>query len=357
MYYFFPGLIAGALAALLLFSPTAGTEVYPEWWGGIKDISALATSPAKARANIRFFVRADDSAYFLLKSNGEVAVSGIVAEGLAAFSGNGEYLAKFQKIGSEVEYLNASGDRFWKIESMEYPYLSHGGKLIFLMNGDHTGIRVADYNGNISQTRIAGRTCTALAFSDVGDFGGVGFLDGSYCFVSPRGKIIHRGRAPQGAMVKGVAVAGNGLYAAVHYGTVGRDTIRLIDIESGDHEEADLAHVHMVKTSLHVDGEGYCIIIDGDRVLRVAKSGRIKLAMSVPPKRHGHSSITRRGGACAVTYTMQNGTARLILFRDNGTVLLSKEFPSESFLDASLRDGLLFLRGSDSVYCYRIEER
>lgn len=357
MIYFFPGLIAGALAALLLFSPMAGTGVHPEWWSGIKNIPALEKSPGNERAKTRFFVRANDRDYFLLKGNGEASVSGSVADGLAAFSGNGEYYAKYQKIGTEVEFFNASGDRFWKIESMEYPYLSHGGKMMFLMNGDHTGIRVVDYNGNISPTRIAGRTCTALAFSDSGDFGGVGFLDGSYYFINPGGKIIHSGRAPERAMVKGIATGGNGRYAAVHYGTNSKDYLRVIDIESGDYDEAELAHVHRVKTSLHVDGEGYCTIIDFDRVLRVAKSGRVKLTLGIPPKRDGHSSIACHGGIYAVSYTMQTGASRLMLFRDDGTVLVSKEFPSESFLDAMLTDNLLFLRGSDTIYCYSIQGR
>jgi len=51
---------------------------------------------------------------------------------------------------------------------------------------------------------------------------------------------------------------------------------------------------------------------------------------------------------------MQNGTSKLIMYNDEGVILFSREFPSESFLDATLRDGLLFLRGSDNIYCYSI---
>jgi hypothetical protein len=357
MRYFFPGLIAGALAALLLFSPTTGIEIHPEWWGTLKNISAIETSPAKQPTAARFFVKVNDQNYFLLKGNGSALISGTVADGLTAFSGNGAFYAKFQKIGTEVDFFNASGDRFWKIESMEYPYLSHGGKLILLMNGDHTGIRMVDYNGNISPARISGRTSTALSFSDSADFGGIGFLDGSYCFVNPKGSVIHRGRAPQGNMVKGIAVSGNGRFAAVHYGSNRKDYLRVIDIESGDNDEVELAHIHPVRTSLHVDGDGYCAIIDGDRIMRVSSSGRVKLRLDIPPKRYGQSSISFRDGIYAVAYTMQTGASRLMLFRDDGTVLLSKVFPSESFLDASLQDDLVFLRGSDNIYCYRLQGR
>ena len=66
------------------------------------------------------------------------------------------------------------------------------------------------------------------------------------------------------------------------------------------------------------------------------------------------SAISCRDGLFAVSYTMKNGTSKLILYREDGVIIFSREFPSESFLDATLRDGLLFLRGSDNIYCYSI---
>jgi hypothetical protein len=352
MRYFFPGLIAGALAALFLFEPTAGFEIYPEWWSAVKSISVLEKSAHNNPADARFFVKTNDNDYFLLKANGEVSVSGSVSDGLTAFSGNGQFYAKYQKVGTDVEFFNAKGDRFWKLESLEYPYLSRNGKLILLLNGDHTGIRMVDYNGNIIGTAISGRTCTAICFSDRADYGGAGFLDGSYYFVDARGKVMNGGMAPQGSMVKGVAVSGNGLYAAVHYGNNQKDFIRIINLESGDYDLAELAHTHPVKTSLHVNDGGYCAVIDVDRILYISASGRVKLNIGIPPKRHGHSSISYRNGVYAASYTMQTGASKLLLFREDGVILFSKEFPSESFLDASMQGSLVFLRGSDNIFCY-----
>ena len=354
MRYFFPGLIAGAIAALFLFEPAPGTEIRPEWWGAVKNLQALEKSPRSRESRARFFVKVNERDYFLLKSDGQADVSGTVTDGLTAFSGNGQFYAKYQKVGTDVEFYNAKGDRFWKLESLEYPYLSHNGRLILLMNGDHTLIRMVDYNGNILGTAMSGRTCTAISFSDRNDFGGAGFLDGSYYFVDARARVMASGMAPQGSFVKGVAVSGNGLHAAVHYGNNQKDFLRIINCESGDYDLAELAHAHQVKTSLHVNDEGYCAVIDVDRIMHISESGKVKLTIGIPPKRSGHSSISYRNGVYAASYTMQTGSSKLILFRDDGVILFSREFPAESFLDASLQDGLLFLRGSDNVFCYSV---
>lgn len=356
MRYLFPGLIAGALAALFLFSPSPAVEIHPCWWGGIKNLAAIETSSDKGSKAV-FPVRAGEQDYYLLKGNGAVAVSGSVTDGCAAFSGNGRYFAKYQKVGNNVEFFNAQGDRFWKIDSMEYPYLSYGGKCILLMNGDQSGIRMVDYNGNIAPLCISGKTCTALSFSDRSDYGAAGFFDGTYYIINAKGKIISSGAVPAGTMVKGLAVSANGLYAAVHYGGSRRDHVRIIEIESGDHDDVELAHVHQVKTSLQIRKDGYCTIIDVDRILQMSSSGSVRLNLAIPPKRPGHSSISCLNGTYAVSYTMQNGGSRLMLFRDDGVVFFTKEFPSEAFLDASLQDSLVFVRGSDTVFCYSMHAR
>jgi hypothetical protein len=353
MRYFFPGLIAGALVALVLISPGPGDELYPEWWGAIKSIPSLEKS-AERGGKTTFFVRASDQDYYLLKGNGDVAVNGSVTDGLAAFSGNGRFYVKFQKVGSSVEFFNARGDRFWKLESLEYPYLSHGGKLVLLMNGDHTGIRMVDYNGNMLPRRLSGRTCTVIAFSDRGDYAGVGFIDGSYSFVNVKGKVIGSGMTPKGTIVKGVSVSRNGSFAAVHYGNNRKDYLRVIEIGSGDQDAVELSHVHPVKTSLYTGSDGLTTIIDVDRILNVSSSGRVKLSINIPPKRSGHSAISRDNDVYAVTYTMQSGVSRLLLFRDDGVILLSRDFPSESFLDAKIQGDLVFLRGSDNIFCYSL---
>ena len=355
MKFFFPGLIIGAIASLFLLTPTAGTEIDPEWHGGLRAIPAIEPSPRKSSTPVRFFVKNKDTEFYLLGGNGAVVQSGSIEDGLIAFSGDGQFYVRFQKVGSEIEFFNVKGDRFWKIESMEYPYLSHNGKLIMLLNGDQSGIRFVDNNGNgIGAGPVSGRTCTAIAFPDHGDFGAAGFLDGTYFAVNARGKIIARGAAPRGNIVKGVAVSGNGAYTLVHYGNTQKDSIRIIENASGGQEELELKYVHPVKTSLYITDGGNGVVLDTDRILYVSGSGRVRFSIDIPPKRDGHSSISYQDGIFAAAYTMRNGSSKLLLFRDDGIVLFSREFPAESFLDAVVRNGLVLLRGSDNLFCYRI---
>jgi hypothetical protein len=355
MRYLFPGLLAGAVAALFFFIPVAGFEIYPEWWSPIGSIQNLQKSPGRKPGGPLFFVKTGDRDYFRIRGNGEVAVSGTVTDGLSAFSGDGRFYVKYQKSGTSLELFNEKGDRFWKIESLEYPYLSRNGKLILLMNGDQSGFRAVDENGNPLPAAISGRIATAVVFSPAGDCAGVGFFDGSYYFVSSKGAVTGRGKTPAGTMVKSMAVSGNGRFAAVHYGNNRKDFIRVIDIGDDDYDDEELRHVHQVKTSVFAGDDGFFTIIDVDRVLYLTSSGRIRYAIAIPPKREGHSAISCRDGLYAVSYTMKNGTSKLILYRDNGVILFSREFPSESFLDSSLGNDLLFLRGSDNIYCYSIQ--
>ncbi len=354
MLYFIPGFIAGALAALLLFTPAAGPEIDPEWWGSLSSIGEIEASPLVKPSRASFFVRTGDTGYNILKGNGEIELAGDAGEGLAAFSGDGRFHMRYRKVGTEVEFYNAAGERFWKVPSLEYPYLSRNGKLIFLMNGDQSAIRVADYNGRVLGEPLTGKTCTALGFSDRNDRGAAGFLDGTFYFVDSSGKILAKGRAPEGSIVKGVAVSGNGRFGAVHYGNNRKDCLRIVTTESGDYDDCCLSRVHHSKTSLHLDDEGFCTILDGNRLIRVSPSGRVKLNLAVPATRPGHSSVRCGGGVCAASFVTESGTPMALLFREDGTVLFSKRFPSESFLDASLQGGLLLLRGSDHLFCYGI---
>jgi hypothetical protein len=354
MRFFLLGIIAGAVASLFIFTPRAGIELYPEWRADMKTIGSIEKSPNIFPAETQFFIKSEQD-YYLLRGNGEIFFSGRAGDGLTAFSGNGLNYLKYQKVGTEIEFYNFRGERFWKMESLGYPYLSHNGRLIFLLNGDQTSVRFVDHNGNeIGSRTVSGRTCTALSFSDHGDCGGFGFLDGSYYVINAKGRVIDRGMTPQGTLVKGIAVSGNGLYASVHYGNNKKDFVRVIDISSEDYGDVALNHIHPVKTSLHMTDEGYCTIIDVDRILYITSSGKVKYTINIPQKRSGHSALSYARGIYSASYTMQNASSRLVLFKEDGTLLFSKEFPTESFMDSVIKQNLVFLRGSNNLFCYSI---
>ncbi len=354
MRFFFLGIIIGAAASIFFFTPRPCIEVYPEWHAEIKAVSRAEKSPHAFPDEMNFFLKFDQE-YHILKANGGIFYSGKTGDGLTAFSGNGLNYIKYQKAGTDIEFYNFRGERFWKMESLEYPYLSRNGRLIFLLNGDHTSVRFVDYNGNeIGSKRVSGRTCTALSFSAHGDCGGIGFLDGSYYFVSAKGMVIGRGMTPKGTLVKGIAVGGNGRYGSVHFGNNKKDFVRIINISSEDYEDVPLDHIHHVKTSLCVTDAGFCSIIDVDKIMSITPSGSVKFAVTIPQKRPGLSALTYRNGIYAASYTMQNASSRLILFKEDGTVLFSKEFPAESFMDSTINRNVVFLRGSNNLFCYSI---
>lgn len=78
--------------------------------------------------------------------------------------------------------------------------------------------------------------------------------------------------------------------------------------------------------------------------------------MKVPGKRYGQSSITHDAGLYAVSYAAEKGEAKLMLIRDDGTLIFSRDFINESFLVSTLKNGLLFARGSENLYCYSIHQ-
>jgi hypothetical protein len=356
MKYFIPGLIIGALMNVFLFGPAGGIEVYPEWTGSLKAMEKIEPSRDPGIGKKTVLAVKEDGGYTMMGGNGEVLHSTRI-NGFFAASGNGRYYIEYQKVGTSVDFYSFKGDGFWKLKSMEYPYLSYNGRLVMLLNGDHSRIRLVDYNGNEIGARIIyGRLCTVISFSDGSDIGAAGFLDGTYYFVDHKGAVINTGRAPSGNAVKGVAVSDRGLYAAVHYGDEASDSVRIIDAVSGKYSEARLKSVHPVKTSMCVTDDGMTAFMDLDTITGFSPSGGAVFEIRIPPKRYGFSTIRRYGNVYSATYTKTNGEARFCLFRKDGTVIIERDYPTESFMESSFRDGLVFLRGSDSLYCYRIHQ-
>lgn len=355
MLYFFGGVLIGAILNIFFLQPLGGIKIYPEWHAKIDDIERIKQSRnVSAKNPARFFIKKNDSAY-IIKGDGSLLLKTEIADYLTAFSGNGRYYIKFKKVDTDIEFYNINGDRFWKKKARDYPYLSYNGKLIFLMNGDHSRIRILDYNGNeIGENQIVGRMCTVLSFSEQSDYGGLGFLDGSYYAVDKNGKIILSGTTPSGTMVKGMAISSNGAFAVIHYGDTEKDFIKIIHIQESEYKNIRLSNVHPVKTSIYINNNGYVTIIDIDNIFHISNNGKIEYNIKIPAKRYGFSAISYNKGLYSVSYSKTDGGSKLILFKENGTILLSKEFRAESFLQSVIKKNVIFLRGSDNLYCYSI---
>jgi len=354
MKFLIPGVLAGFILNLFILHPRGGVEIYPLWTVSIKNIQGIEM-PAYPHGEYHDVFVNDRNTVHIIKKTGMVKKIELPAENLYSFSGNGKFYVRYDKVGDHIEFFNIGGDRFWRIKSREYPYLSRDGRLIFLLNGDHSRVRFIDFNGNeIGVRQVYGRLCTVISFTDSGNRGALGFADGRYFIIDEKGQPAAEGKVPGKNVVKGIAVSGNGRYGAVHYGGADSDSVLIVDIEKKAESTIRLDGVHSVKTSLHITDEGDTTIFNSDSLLNYSSYGGLNFRIRVPEKRPGDSRISFNGRVYCATYTMADGFSRMIIFRNDGNILLSREFAGDSFLVGELTGTVVLLRGSDNLYCYSL---
>ncbi len=353
MAYFFTGLMGGAVLSIFLFLPQPSFQIYPEFYGTIENINRIELSPSGNFNGAGIFPVRTDSSLILINGTGRAVKRKIFDEALYSFSGNGLYYVRYYKTGREVEFYNIDGERFWKKGSREYPSLSFNGRIVPMVNGDQSRVRILDNNGNeTGEKSITGKLCTVISFSDPYDNAGIGFLDGNYYFINDRGRIINKGKVPGGNIIKSIALSRNSNFAAVHYGNTEFDFVRIIDIGKKKYFHAKLRRSHKVKTAIFVTNRGLTSIIDYDNLLGLSSDGNILFRIVIPPMREGFAKISYNGNIFAAAYTIEKGPAKLLVFREKGDIIFSKEYQSEKFLDPDFNENLLFLRGSRSLFCY-----
>lgn len=353
MKYLFVGIIAGIILNIFILFPSAGRAIIPEFNLAIKTLEPPKTSLLNSNKK-SFNVRAGKSLW-KISPVGHVSGKITAKEELAAFSGSGSYYITYKKVGKEIEFFNESGSRFWKLKSLEYPYLSRNGKLIFLMNGDHSRIRVVNHNGNLENApSFAGRLCTVITFSPENDFGAGGFLDGSFFLVGPQRQILYRGMTLAGKPVKGLAVSSTGKFMLVHCGTTEQDEILVIDLEKKNTGQLILKSVQVSQSTLLVDDTGRGTAFDGDRIIHFDKGGDEIFSLDVAPKRDGHAALVHGRGFIVGGYTDTQGTGRAIIFDLEGRIIFSKICTGESLMDVSILGNRILLRGSDNLYSYSL---
>jgi hypothetical protein len=354
MKYFILGFITGvALGFIPLVGPSVGFEIHPEWHGAVAAPDRVEPSPNAELAKFFLPPLLVMNGVFRLDASGALKGAFTSKEKLVAASGSGEYLAEYEKVGRSVEFFNIRGERFWKIKSLEYPYLTHNAKLVLLLNGDQSKIRIFDFNGAEAGLKsISGRLCTAIAFSGESDCAAAGFMDGNYYLLGADGSLALRGAAPKGAMVKSLAVSPDGRYLAVHYGGAGGDFVRLCDAAEKSVDEMKLRTAYFTRMPLSVNNAGSVALIDRNRFVVTDDDCDIDLDMAVPEQRDGHAAIGYRGGLYAVAYSREKGGAQFFMVRKSGEVLFARTIDEEPFLDCALGERFILLRGAQSLYCY-----
>ena len=353
MRYFIGGFILGlALNLLPALRPAGGTEFYAEWHGPLAAAAALQRSPGRRFSGSELPPVKADGSIFILAGDGGLIHRQQTGAKLSAVSGNGKYYALFEAAGDRVEFFGIRGEPYWSIPSREYPHVSHNGKLLLLVNSDQSRVRAVDMNGNPLGSQITGRFATVVSFSKRSDAAGVGFLDGSFYLVDGKGGTLWGGMAPRGMLVKGIALSDDAKFAAVHWGNEKGDRVAVLDIAAKKAGSFSLNRVHPARTALHVSPDGTAAVLDFNRIHLISRRGKLLMSIAVPPARTGMSSIVSDGFLYAAAYTGMQGGAEFLLFREDGAVLHARKFSAESFLDPSMRDGLILLRGSGNLYCY-----
>jgi len=350
MRYFFIGIILGAIAGIFSFQGVSASEILPEFFHSLSVTAGTDVSESKKIPES--FVLPVEGHVLLVDSKGEAVKKVGSRAGLIEFSGNGQFYIRYGKVSTKIELFGINGERYWQKDSREKPFISYNARLIFLLNGDHSAIRIFDTSGNVIGTQISGRLCTSVEFSEANDFGACGFIDGSYYFVNQAGAVINKGNVPDGNAVKGIRVSSNGRYGFVHYGSTEKDYVRIVDIAGNDYNDGDIEHVHAMKTAMHISDDGYAAIFDVDKVLIYDDDCDIQHRVNVPKKRHGFSSLAMNNDIYSLGYVKSTGESQFVVIFKNGRILYAKEFPDESFLNCIMKDKLIFLRGSDSIFAY-----
>ncbi len=355
MKFFFIGLISGFVLNFIFFLPESGVQINALWHGKVNEVSSIEKSPIfQESASEKFFVK-KENILSLLDGKGSQIASVDIEENLSAQSGNGMYYAKYEKLGKSIELFGIAGGRYWNIKSLEYPSLSYNSKLVLLLNGDQSRIRILDLNGQPAGAgSISGRLNTVISFSEQSDYAAVGFLSGTYFILNESGNIIAEGQAPKGNIIKSAAVSSNGKFAVVHFGNTDLDSLKIINIEKNKESIYKLKHIYRTNAVLNISDEGRTCFIDTDKIIILKPNGKIYSEIEIKSKREGYGSISLWQGIYSAGYTDNSGQARFLLFNENGNILMNKSFSSDSFLQTKISNGVVFLRGSDNLFCYRM---
>lgn len=358
MRYLFIGILAGAILGLVpVWEARPAIEIYPEWHGPVASPESIELSPNGALSKLTVPPVVAGDTLSLLAADGRLLSKRSFGDTLFAVSGNGAYYAAYRKAGTSVEFFSSDGNPFWKTDSREYPHLSYNGKIVLMVNSDQSRARALDFHGNEAGEPVSGRFMTVAAFSKGSDYAAVGFLDGSYRVIDAAGKRLFGARTGGGTIVKSMAVSPSGSYAVLHYGNEKGDYIALVDTREGGASASPLSRVHVARTALTVGDDGRAAVLDHNRILIVDRKARPVTEIKVPAARTGMASLDRAGEVYAAGYTRAEGGAQSVVFLADGTVLFARDFPAESYLQASIADRVMFLRGSQTLYCYSLHLR
>jgi hypothetical protein len=370
MRYFFVGLLAGiAIAVSPVLMHTPSISLYAQWKSD--PVDPVMTSPDPEAAQNPPVITGFEGRIVSYSQNGSVLSMVIPGDSPSAsadaskkkdsplnysLSAAGGFYATYRKTGSEIEYLSLAGDRFWKIRSQQYPYLSTNGKLVLLLVADLSRIDILNNNGlTAGAGALTGRMCTVISFAKGCDAAAAGFLDGRFYVLSDRGDLIYSGSVPSGSMVKSIALSDKALRCAVHYGDGKKDGILTVNLEKKKTWAFTLPNILQTKTAVHITDDGTASIIDSTRILFFTIKGKVIADIPIDRQKPGHSVIARNGNLYLMSYRLESGGSALLASDGEGNTLMKKSFPAESALDCGFTGTTAWARGINTVYAWRAQ--
>jgi hypothetical protein len=350
MRYIISGFVVGALISLFLFTGEPATEIYETFFSKISSFDFAQSNPSLKEVIVVPYGKI----FYLVSPQGELFKKFDATPDVYEFSAKGDYYIKYGYTGKSIELNSSKGERFWNLLSREKPLISYNGKMIFLLNGDHSKIRIIDINGNVLGVgEISGRLFTTIEFSELSDFGACGFADGSYWFIDENGNVINKGNTPAGNVVKGMKVSSRGKFGLVHYGNADADFLRVVNLEKKKWSDTKLGSAHHMKTALAIDDRGFAACIDLKKFIVVDDDADEVFSVAIPEKKAGQSSLSLIGNYFFLCYTKMTGGSQIFVFDTKGRLFFQREFSAESFLNSYVRGDYVVVRGSDSLFSYR----
>jgi hypothetical protein len=350
MKFLLAAFIPGALLALFLFPALPGMEINPLWSQPLPELIEAPVEKGDRAKHYRILFH--DNHLLAVDFRGKVRRKVTVTDGRFEPSGNGRYYVRYEKTGTSLSFHDSSGERYWKMESREYPYLNSDGSLILLLNGDHSRLRIVDRNGNLTgMGEIHGRLATHISTPGARRGVAVGFLDGTYYRLKGTGELVCRGTVPGRKVIKTVYAAPGGK-ALVHYGGTERDGL-MLDPCGEERRTAELESVQHTRTALKMLESGLVLFMDRESVRGF--DARLRPLFNHPLERsEGHASFDGNRGMVTATWRNSRGEGEMLLMDEGGDLFFRHAFAGESFIDGSMSGPFIFLRGSDRLYCYSL---
>lgn len=347
MKYLLPGILLGLIAASLpLFSYTPADSLMPQWYGLRDSVDSIEPSPHVAGKEGKFGIL-DLNKLTVFNADGSILQDIAAPENMRLMpSGNYEFYALYGKADTKVSLHTLQGERFWAKEAPQYPLLSENAQLVLFLISDLSGIYIRDKNGLPAGAEfIGGKMAVHIDFADEKDSAIAGFISGSYHIIDESGSIVHEMTVPKPNVVKTVSLSPRTLYAAVHYGTVDSDMLRIVDLKDNSFEDVQCEAVHKTRTGLAITDEGEAHIIDGLYYLSYNKDGKRRAEWEIIPQVHGHAKVSLSASATVLSYRSSESTSAAYIFDSQNRLLFKREYQDKA-LDNEISGSVILLKGT-----------